>query len=205
MYKERGFANRVGFGESPALLIIDFINAFTDVSCPLGSNLDKEIGATARLLSLFREKNLPVHFTTTAYEVGFASGGVFIRKVPSLKLLKQNSPLVEIDERLKPETGEIVWGKKYASAFFGTALASALTAQKVDTLIITGCTTSGCVRASAVDSCQNGFRTIVVKDCVGDRSASAHEANLFDLDAKYADVLGLEEAIENLKSSSDAT
>lgn len=199
MYQRRGFANRVGFGERPALLIVDFINAFTDSSCPLGSNLDKEVAATKELLNVFRERALPVHFTTTAYEEGFASGGVFISKVPSLKVLKQNSPLVDIDARLKSEAGEIVWEKKYASAFFGTALASSLAAQRVDTLIVAGCTTSGCVRASAVDSCQHGFRTIVVRDCVGDRSQSAHEANLFDLDAKYADVLSLDEAVNCLK------
>ena len=198
MYQQRGFANRVGFGVKPALLIIDFINAFTDESCPLGSNLDEEIAATAKLLAEFRAKKLPVHFTTTAYEEGFASGGVFIKKVPSLKLLKLGSPLVEIDERLKPETGEVVWTKQYASAFFGTALAAALIAQTVDTLIIAGCTTSGCVRASAVDACQNGFRAIVVRECVGDRSASAHQANLSDLDAKYADVTSLQEVEDYL-------
>lgn len=193
MYRERGFSQRVGFGKNPALLIIDFINAFTDVSCPLGSDLDKEIEATKQLLETFRQRDLPVHFTTTAYEEGFASAGVFIKKVPSLSHLKIGSDLVEIDERIKPKTGEIVWRKQYASAFFGTALAAALTAQTVDTLIIVGCTTSGCVRASAVDACQNGFRAIVVGDCVGDRSQAAHEANLFDLDAKYADVVTLEE------------
>jgi len=199
MYQQRGFANRVGFGEKPALLIIDFINAFTDVSCPLGSNLGEEVEATAQLLKMFREKKLPVHFTTTAYEEGFASAGVFIKKVPGLSHLRQGTKLVEIDERLKPQSPETVWEKKYASAFFGTALASALAAQRIDTLIITGCTTSGCVRASAVDACQNGFRTIVVSDCVGDRSAAAHEANLFDLDAKYADVTSLEKVEDYLQ------
>jgi len=203
IYQQRGFANRIGFGEKPALLIIDFINAFTDVSCPLGSDLNEEVGATKKFLEIFREKNLPVHFTTTAYEEGFASAGVFIKKVPSLSYLRQGTKLVEIDERLKPEPFETVWEKKYASAFFGTALASALIAQKIDTLIIAGCTTSGCVRASAVDACQHGFRTIVVKECVGDRSAAAHAANLFDLDAKYADVVCLEEAIQCVKTYSD--
>jgi nicotinamidase-related amidase len=114
MYRQRGFANRVGFGERCALLIVDLIKAFTDVSCPLGSNLDEEIAATKELLNLFRARALPVHFTTTAYEEGFASGGVFITKVPSLKVLKQNSPLVEIDARLKPVAGEIVWEKKFS-------------------------------------------------------------------------------------------
>ena len=194
LYKQRGFSARVGFGTNPALLLIDFINGFTDTSCPLGSNLDKEIKASRKLLDQFRLKNLPVHFTTTAYEEGFVSAGVFIRKVPSLSHLKLGSPLVDIDDRLAPVEGEVVWTKQYASAFFGTSLASTLVSQNVDTLFIVGCTTSGCVRASGIDSCQNGFRTIVVEEAVGDRSESAHEANLFDLDAKYADVVSLEEA-----------
>ena len=196
MYQERGFSQRVGFGHKPALLIIDVINAFTDQDCPLGSNLDKEVVAIQELLIEFRAKGFPVHFTTTAYEDGFASAGVFIKKVPSLAHLKLGSDLIEIDKRIKPESGEVVWTKQYASAFFGTALASTLTAQNVDTLIVTGCTTSGCVRASAVDSCQNGFHTIVVEEAVGDRSEAAHEANLFDLDAKYADVVSLEKTIK---------
>ncbi len=193
MYKERGFSSRVGFGERPALLIIDFIKGFTDPNCPLGSNLGAEVEATKRLLDIFRSRNLPVHFTTTAYDEAMVSAGVFVKKVPSLAHLKFGSSWIEIDDRLTPISGEVVWTKQYASAFFGTALASALSAQRVDTLIVTGCTTSGCVRASAVDACQHGFRTMVVRHCVGDRSASAHEANLIDLDAKYADVMSLEE------------
>jgi nicotinamidase-related amidase len=201
MYKSRGFANRVGFGSRPALLIVDFINAFTDPKCALGSNLDKEIAATKKLLKAFRLWNHPVHYTTTAYEKGYVSAGVFIKKVPSLFLLKQGSPLVEIDKRVKPKTGETVWEKKYASAFFGTALAATLAAQCVDTLVVSGCTTSGCVRASAVDGCQNGFRTIVVRECVGDRSAAAHGANLSDLDAKYADVVSLDAVVDYLATN----
>ena len=198
MYKQRGFSSRVGFGMSPALLVIDFIKGFTDIACPLGSNLDAEVEATKKLLDLFRSKKLPVHFTTTAYDDQMVSAGVFVRKVPSLAHLKHGSPWIEIDDRLAPQSGEVVWTKQYASAFFGTALASSLAAQRVDTLIVTGCTTSGCVRASAVDSCQHGLRTIVVREAVGDRSASAHEANLFDLDAKYADVVNLTEVEEYL-------
>lgn len=198
MYQQRGFGNKVGFGERPALLIIDFIKGFTDTNCPLGSNLDAEISATRKLLDTFRGRNLPIHFTTTAYDEAMVSAGVFVKKVPSLAHLKIGSDWVEIDERLAPIAGEVVWTKQYASAFFGTALASALVAQKVDTLVITGCTTSGCVRASAVDSCQHGFMTNVVCECVGDRSASAHEANLNDLDAKYADVVSLEDVEKSL-------
>ncbi len=202
MYANRGFGNKVGFGERPALLVIDFIKGFTDTNCPLGSNLDAEVSATKQLLDLFREKSLPVHFTTTAYDEAMVSAGVFVKKVPSLAHLKIGSSWVEIDERLTPIAGEVVWTKQYASAFFGTALASALSAQKIDTLIVTGCTTSGCVRASAVDSCQHGFLTNVVRECVGDRSASAHEANLNDLDAKYADVVSLKEVEDYLWTNS---
>ncbi len=202
MYANRGFGNKVGFGERPALLVIDFIKGFTDTNCPLGSNLDAEVSATKQLLDLFREKSLPVHFTTTAYDEAMVSAGVFVKKVPSLANLKIGSSWVEIDERLTPIAGEVVWTKQYVSAFFGTALASALSAQKIDTLIVTGCTTSGCVRASAVDSCQHGFLTNVVRECVGDRSASAHEANLNDLDAKYADVVSLKEVEDYLWTNS---
>ena len=202
MYQQRGFGNKVGFGTRPALLIIDFIKGFTDTACPLGSNLDAEVAATKQLLNAFRSQNLPVHFTTTAYDDAMVSAGVFVKKVPSLAHLKFGSSWIEIDDRLTPISGEVVWTKQYASAFFGTALASALSAQKVDTLIVTGCTTSGCVRASAVDACQHGFLTIVVRECVGDRSASAHEANLGDLDAKYADVVSLKEVEEYLVENS---
>lgn len=200
MYQQRGFSQRVGFGERPALLVIDFIKGFTDTSCPLGADLDAEVAATKKLLDEFRVSKLPVHFTTTAYDEAMVSAGVFVKKVPSLAHLKFGSKWIEIDERLKPSAGEVVWTKQYASAFFGTALASALAAQRVDTLMITGCTTSGCVRASAVDACQHGFRTNVVRECVGDRSAAAHDANLFDLDAKYADVIDLEEAKKYLSA-----
>jgi maleamate amidohydrolase len=202
MYASRGFGNKIGFGERPALLVIDFIKGFTDTACPLGSNLDAEIAATKRLLDLFRSYSLPVHFTTTAYDDAMVSAGVFVKKVPSLAHLKFGSNWIEIDDRLAPISGEVVWTKQYASAFFGTALASSLSAQKVDTLIVTGCTTSGCVRASAVDACQNGLLTNVVRECVGDRSVAAHEANLNDLDAKYADVVSLKEVEDYLYSNS---
>jgi nicotinamidase-related amidase len=198
LYQQRGFMSRVGFGTRPALLIIDFIKGFTDLNSPLASNLDAEIAATKQLLDLARAKGLPVHFTTTGYAEGATDAGVFIKKVPSLGVLKIGHEWLEIDERLAPLPHEHVWLKKYASAFFGTALAATLTAARVDTLIVTGCTTSGCVRASAVDSCQNGFRTIVVREAVGDRAQAPHEANLFDLDAKYADVESLETVVNYL-------
>jgi nicotinamidase-related amidase len=198
-YQQRGFAARIGFGQRPALLIIDFINAFTDLSSPLASDLDAEVEATRQLLAAARGKGIPVFFTTVAYDEGFDDAGVFIKKVPSLSVLKMGSPMVEIDGRLKPQPGEHVLVKKYASAFFGTSLWSTLCAARVDTLLICGCTTSGCVRASAVDSCQSGFHTIVVEAAVGDRAAGPHHANLFDIDAKYGDVVSLEAALEYLR------
>lgn len=200
LYQQRGFMNRVGFGARPALLIIDYIKGFTDLASPLASNLDAEIAATQQLLDVARSHKVPLHFTTTGYAEGCADAGVFIRKVPSLGVLRLGHEWVEVDERLRPLPTEQVWLKKYASAFFGTALAATLTAAQVDTLIIAGCTTSGCVRASAVDGCQNGFRTIVVREAVGDRSQAAHEANLFDMNAKYADVVTLAEALGYLST-----
>lgn len=200
-YKSRGFGNRLGFGKSPALLIIDFIKGFTDLSSPLASNLDSEIAATKQLLDEARRLDLPIAFTTVAYDEGFRDAGVFIKKVPSLSVLRKDSPLVEVDERLAPLPNEHVLVKKYASAFFGTSLAATLTAAGVDTLLIAGCTTSGCVRASAVDGCQNGFRPMVVRECVGDRAPEPHEANLFDIDAKYGDVVTLAETLEYLQKA----
>ncbi|MCI0337374.1 MAG: isochorismatase family protein [Acidobacteria bacterium] len=194
-YQRRGFAQRVGFGIRPALLVIDFINAFTDLTSPLASNLDQEIEATRQVLDTARQHNLPIAFTTVEYDEGFRDAGVFIKKVPSLSVLRKGTTMVEVDDRLTPRASEHVIVKKYASAFFGTTLSSTLTAAGVDTLLITGCTTSGCVRASAVDACQHGFRAIVIKECVGDRAAEPHEANLFDIDAKYGDVVTLDEAL----------
>lgn len=199
-YQSRGFAHRIGFGAHPALLIIDFIKGFTDLSSPLASNLDNEVAATQQLLEAARKLNLPIAFTTIEYDEGFRDAGVFIKKVPSLSVLKKGSPLCEVDARLAPLPNEHILSKKYASAFFGTALAATLTAAGIDTLLIAGCTTSGCVRASAVDGCQNGFRTMVVRECVGDRAREPHEANLFDIDAKYGDVVTLAETLQYLQT-----
>jgi maleamate amidohydrolase len=198
-YQKRGLAGRVGFGKRPALLIVDFIVGFTDLSSPLALNLDSEVEATRRLLEVAREKRIPIFFTTIEYDEGYRDAGVFIKKIPSLSVLQKGSRMTEVDERIRPRPGEHVISKKYASAFFGTSLASTLTASRCDTVLITGCTTSGCVRASAVDSCQYGFHTIVVREAVGDRAQGPHEANLFDIDAKYGDVVSLSEALEYLK------
>ena len=187
-YVSKGFASRSGYGAKPALLIVDFSNGFTDPASPLGGDFDQQVEVTARLLTKFRKGHLPVVYTTVAYEPDFRDAGVFIKKVPSLSILVQGSHLVEIDDRIAPLKGESVIVKKYASAFFGTELDKYFRGLEVDTVVITGCTTSGCVRASAVDSLQYGFYTVVVREGVGDRAQGPHEANLFDMDAKYCDV-----------------
>lgn len=197
-YRQRGLAGRVGFGERPAVVVVDMIHGFTDPASPLGSNLDAEVAATARLLAAARAARFPVHFTTIEYHDDGTGGVPFVRKIPAIRTLLPGSRLVAVDGRLAPAAGEIVWTKQGASAFFGTALAAALTSRRVDTVLLAGCTTSGCVRASAIDSCQYGFRTIVVREAVGDRAREPHEANLFDMDAKYADVVALDEALAYL-------
>lgn len=199
-YRQRGLSQSVGFGERPSLLIVDFINAFTQPTSPLAADFDKEIAATRQLLELARARHVLTFFTTTEYESGCADAGVFIKKVPSLKVLSKGSWMVQVDSRLEPRPGEHMLVKNYASAFFGTSLASTLTANRIDTLIVAGCTTSGCVRASAVDGCQHGFRTIVVAEAVGDRAQPPHEANLFDIDAKYGDVVSLQATLEYMKT-----
>lgn len=199
-YKKKGLAGRVGFGKKPAMLVIDFTIGFTDPTSPLGSNLDQALEATNKLLEAAREKGVPVFFTAVAYEEDLSDGGLWIKKIPSLAILKSGSRFAELDPRLRRGPREQLILKKYASAFFGTHLASTLTSLGIDTLLIAGCTTSGCVRASVVDAIQYGFRSIVVREAVGDRSKPAHEANLFDIDGKYGDVVSLEEALRYLGS-----
>lgn len=199
-YRSRGLAARMGFGRSPALLVVDLILGFTDPVSPLGSDLGEEVAATRRLLDAARAAPIPVIFTTTAYGDGLRDAGIFPLKVPSLATLEQGSPAVELDPRLGRLPTETLIEKKYASAFFGTALAPELTAQGVDTLIVCGATTSGCVRATVVDALQHGFRPIVPEACVGDRSQTAHVANLTDIQGKYGDVVSLQEVIAYIDS-----
>ena len=194
-YERKGFASRAGFGAKPALLVIDFINGFTDPATDLGGDFSRELEVTARLQAAFRAKGLPIAYTTVAYHPDLSDGGTFVRKVPALGLLVRGTEWTEVDERIRPEAGEIVAEKQFASAFFGTDVDERLKGFGVDTLVLTGCTTSGCVRASAIDSMQYGYHTIVVRDAVGDRAQGPHEANLFDMDAKYADVIGSEEVL----------
>ena len=198
-YERKGFSSRSGYGTRPALLIVDFINGFTDPGTGLGGDYGAELAVTAKLLDEFRVRALPVCFTTVAYEPHLRDGGQFVVKVPALSILVKGSEWVKVDERIRPRPSERVVLKKYASAFFDTRLDMELQGLGVDTVIIVGCTTSGCIRASAIDSMQNGFRTVVVRDAVGDRAQTPHEVNLFDIDAKYGDVVSSRDVLEYLR------
>ncbi len=200
-YQRKGFAERSGYGKSPVLLIVDFINGFTDPSSPLGGDFSSQLAVTNQLLAVCRRYGLPVVFTTIAYEPPhFRDAGLFIKKVPSLAILEKGSHMSEVDERIKPLPGELVVEKKFASSFFGTQLEPYLRSIRVDTVVMTGCTTSGCVRASAIDSLQHGFHTVVVREGVGDRPEGTHEANLLDIDAKYGDVVSSFDALQYLQT-----
>lgn len=197
-YVTRGLAGRMGFGERPAIVVIDMINAFTDLRSPLAGQLDTELKEIKRLLDVARERSVPIIFSTVAYDPKFQEAGLWIRKIRSLDVLVQDSEWVKVDPRLERQPNETLLIKKYASCFFGTDLASRLVSRRLDTLIITGCTTSGCVRATAVDSCSLGFHTIVPQEAVGDRAELPHWANLFDIEAKYGDVVSLDETLDYL-------
>ena len=203
-YRDKGLAGELGFGRRPAILVVDFIVGFTDPASPLGADLEREVDATRRLLDVARARRVPVFFTTTSYGPDCRDAGYFLRKVPSLETLQQGSRWVEIDPRFERRPVETIVDKKYASAFFGTALASTLRALSVDTVLICGCTTSGCVRASVVDALQHGFRPIVPRQCVGDRAPEPHRANLLDIDGKYGDVVELEVALDYLSHRTGA-
>jgi maleamate amidohydrolase len=200
-YGDRGPAPRVGFGQHPAVLVVDMVNAFTRPGAPLACPLDSEIEQIKRILEVARRRKVPVIFSTVMYGASIEAG-VWIKKVPAgvIKLLGKDSELVKVDTRLKRRASESLLVKKYASCFFGTDLVSRLIYQNVDTLIITGCATSGCVRATAVDACSHGFHTIVIAEAVGDRAVAPHIANLFDIDAKYGDVVSIEDVLKYLKS-----
>jgi len=200
LYEDNDFGASVGLGSQPALVVVDLINAFTDPDSNLGSEVSGVLGQTARLLSAFRERDLPRYFTTVAFEESYGDAGMFIEKVPALRELRLGAEHVEVDERIEPVDDERVILKKYASAFFGTDLETELTTHRVDTLVIAGVTTSGCVRATAVDGLQHGYRTIVPADAVGDQAEGPHRANLFDIDTKYGDVAETDDVIAHLEN-----
>jgi maleamate amidohydrolase len=202
VYAKAGLGQAVALGDRPAVLVIDFSCGFTDPECPLGSDLTPQVEATRRVLDAAREKGLPVVFTTTASEPSLKDGGLWMQKVPSLAALQLGGPWAAIDPRLDPREDETVIVKKGASGFFGTNLAAVLVTQGVDSVVLCGATTSGCVRATAIDLLQYGWPTIVPRECVGDRAQAPHEANLFDIQAKYADVVSVDDALAYIEGVS---
>lgn len=200
MSERAGFHGRAGFGDRPALLVVDMNIGFTDPRSPLACDLDDVLGAIARLLDEARGAQIPVVYTTVAYdEGGKQAAAAFIDKVPALLTLEAATGWVEIDPRVAPRPGEPVLTKLFASAFFGTTLGSLLVAAGCDSVVVTGASTSGCVRATVVDALQHGYRPLVPREAVGDRNPRAHEASLYDIDAKYGDVVSLEEALDHLE------
>ena len=199
-YDKAGFGGALKFGKKPALLLIDFAKAYITKDCGLYAGVEASAETARKVLAAARSAGIMIVFTRVEFTPGGADGGVFYRKVPALKNFDRGSPMAEFVEGLEPRKNELVITKQYASAFFGTNLASTLSADGVDTLLITGWSTSGCVRASTLDACQSGFVPIVVREAVGDRDVRPHEANFFDLQAKYAEVKGMDEVLEYLKN-----
>ena len=199
-YKNAGFGGTLSFGKRPALLIVDFVRAYIEPGSPLYAGVESAFESAKRVTAAARAARIPVIFTGVEYAPGGVNGGVFYRKVGALKAFDQGSRLAEYCNGLEPLPGELLLLKQYASAFFGTSLAATLTSQQIDTVIITGVSTSGCVRATALDACQYGFVPFVVRDAVGDRDPRPHEANLFDLQAKYAEVVSEAHILTHLQN-----
>jgi len=185
----------LGFGHSPALLIVDFIKGFTHLDSPLAGNWDEEIQFTAEILKSARQQGIPVVFTTVEYTPRELSTNLLYKKTPNIGILAKGSVWTEVDQRLEVDPHDLLISKKFGSAFFGTSLASQLQVLGVDTLLIAGCVTSGCVRASGVDAVQSGFRPSIIKNASGDRSAVVHEANLIDFEQLYGDVVSMSDAL----------
>jgi maleamate amidohydrolase len=194
---EDTWGGSMGWGQRPALLLIDMMRAYFTPGSPFDLGSDAAVTGCARLLAAARAAGLPVIHTRVRYRPGASDGGLFVRKVSALRLLAEDVPgdQGEFAPGLEPRPDEVVIVKQYASAFFGTSLAATLTAAGIDTAVIAGVSTSGCVRASATDAMQHGFRPIVVAEACGDRTPAIHDANIADLAAKYADIATIEEAI----------
>lgn len=200
VYKKQTFGQKLGFGKRPAVLVIDFQLGFTSAEALGGYNINDAIDNTAVLLENARKNGIPVaHVQFMAQQGGFDLGP-FGEKIPRLREVTVDSPLFDFAEKVRPQDGEYVATKRHASAFFGTNLNTWLIYHQIDTLLIAGCTTSGCVRASVVDASGYGYRPMVVEQCVGDRAQAPHEANIFDMGQKYADIVSLDEASTYLAS-----
>ena len=186
-----------GLGQSPALIIVDVIRGFTDPDCPLGSDAASVVEANRKLMDVFHSQNRPVYLTTVVYDSD-DQASVFRARVPALNILSRGSRWCDIDARLPLLPSDIIVEKTHASAFHETGLAEQLRNNGVDSLVVAGLTTSGCVRATAVDGLQHNFKVVVPEEATGDRDDKAHHANLYDLNAKYVDVLSLAKTLSLL-------
>ena len=196
---KKAYDNRLGFGRRPALILVDFVQAYFEDDCDLYAGVEDALASALRVRNAARGAGIPVIYTNVVYHGDGADGGVFFRKAPVLNNFVVGNPMGDWAKGLQPAEGKLVISKQYPSAFFGTSLASTLKVMEIDTLIITGLTTSGCIRATCVDTMSHGFIPIVVEDACGDRHAAPHDANLFDMNAKYADVVTESEAVDYLK------
>ncbi|MFZ9395036.1 MAG: isochorismatase family protein [Erythrobacter sp.] len=192
------FEGRIGFGLRPALILVDFVEAYFAKDSPLYADVAPALAAALQLRDAARAAGVRVIYTNVEYHPSMADGGRFAQKIGALRSFVRGNPLGAWPSGLEPADDELVISKQYASAFFGTSLAATLTANGHDSLIITGLSTSGCVRATCVDACQHGFIPIVVEEAVGDRHEAVHRANLFDMNAKYGDVVSLAEALAHI-------
>ncbi|MFG1955469.1 isochorismatase family protein [Micromonospora sp. NPDC048830] len=201
LYDRQGIGRTMGLGKRPAVLVVDFTEGFTSPESPMGVDMSDSVKATRRLLDVARSYRLPVVYTVNGYRDDLLDAGVWPQKFPSLKTLVLGSRWTRIDERITPEAEDLILEKQYPSAFFGTTLASALAARGVDSLILTGTTTSGCIRMTAVDALQHGYRTYIPEECVCDRHEAPHRANLFDLGSKYVDVGTLDALLDQWREN----
>jgi maleamate amidohydrolase len=200
VYDRAGFGRPVERGCRPVVVVVDFSYGFTDQQYPTGSDMTAEVQATSRLLTAARAAGAPIVFTTIAYDAAQIASLAWLKKATGMAALELGSRLVEVDSRLEQRPDEHLVVKTGASAFFGTALASYLASVRADTVIVTGATTSGCVRATVVDAVQHGYPTLVPRECVADRAPAPHEASLFDLNEKYGDVVDLDDVLGYLAS-----
>ncbi|GEL25077.1 N-carbamoylsarcosine amidase [Pseudonocardia sulfidoxydans NBRC 16205] len=201
-YAAAGFGEAVRRGSRPAIVVVDLTNGFTDPGYPSGADLTDVVAATTALIRHGRCAQVPVVYTTIAYTAAEADGDAvtWLTKAPGMRVLREGTPAVALDPRLPVDPRDHLVTKKGASAFFGTTLTSLLCGLHVDTVLLCGATTSGCVRATAVDAVQSGFSVLVPRECVGDRAPGPHEANLFDIQAKYGDVIDLDTATSYLQA-----
>ena len=185
----KAYDGRLGFGKRPVLLVVDMVQAYFEPSCPLYADVDSELTQTIKLIAVAREVHVPVIYTNVVYHESGVNGGLFFKKAPVLACFREGYPMGAWPDGIAPREDELVISKQYPSAFFGTSLGATLTSQGIDTVVTCGLTTSGCIRATCLDTVSNGFIPIIVEDACGDRHSAPHEANIFDMDAKYADVV----------------